>query len=286
MYRKILVPLDGSQLAEGALPYAEELAARLGSEIFLLAVANSAEAEDYHKRQLYISKVVEDTRKNIELLAGKSKVKKIQVEAGILVGQPAEQIADYAEKEHVSLIVMATHGQTGIKRWAMGGVAGKVIKEARKPVALIRSNTSVSALREKGILHKVLVLLDGSKESEAVIPCIEQLTVGIHADITLLQVVGKPYRLYADAQGYLERVASALENEGVIVASEVRVGSAADEVIKFAEETGTDMVAMTVKEKPGIGRWAIGSVAERVLHFGNTPVLLVRAPGASTYRIV
>jgi len=286
MYEKILVPLDGSILAEVALPYAEELAGRLGSEIILLSMAESTEAEDYHKRQIYISGVLEEARHHVEEYLEKPEGKAIKVEAGILVGDPAEEIVDYADRENISLIVMAAHGQSGIRRWAMGGVADKVVRAARKPVALIRAKGGKPAMREKGMLNKVLVLLDGSKESEAVLPYVEELASKLQTEVILLQVVGKPYRLYADAEGYLENVAGLLKDKGVNVKPEVRVGSAAEEIIKLADEVGTDMVAMTTHGRSGIGRWAIGSVAGRVLRWGNTPVLLVRTPGASTFRMV
>ena len=71
------------------------------------------------------------------------------------------------------------------------------------------------------------------------------------------------------------------KQKGVAVKSEVRLGIAAEEIIKLADETNT-MVAMSAHGRSGISRWALGSIADRVLHGGNTPVLLVRTPGAGT----
>ena len=170
MYEKILVPLDGSELAELALPYAEELAGRLGSEVNLLAVSRSAETESYHEHLIYIERMVEPTKRGAERYRKKPYEGAIKVESVVLVGHPAEEIVDYADKADIDLIVMATHGRSGIRRWALGSVADKVVRATKRPVALIRAKDARSDVREKGILNKALILLDGSKEGEAVIP--------------------------------------------------------------------------------------------------------------------
>jgi len=117
MYDKILVPLDGSDLAENALPYAEELAGTLGCEITLIHVSESR----YRKNK---------------------RSKKIEVSSVHLTGHVAEQIVDYAAKENNSLIVMTTHGRSGIRRWILGNVAAKVVRATDRPIALIRANLS------------------------------------------------------------------------------------------------------------------------------------------------
>lgn len=302
MYEKILIPLDGSELAEVALPYAEELAGRLGSEITLLAVAESEESQDYHKHQLYIQHLVEPTKRLAEKYLKKPGDKLIKVESTILTGHPADEIVAYADKEGSSLIVMATHGRSGIRRWSLGSVADKVVRAATQPVALIRAKGARPDVRERGILNRALVPLDGSKESEAIIPNIEELASKLDAEIILLQVLERAYHMWAggeasslipytdaemeplkaQAASYLEEVISLLNNKGIPTRPEVRVGSPAREIIKLADETDSDMVAMSTHGKSGFSRWAFGSVAEKVLHAGNTPLLLVRIPQAGT----
>jgi len=138
MYEKILVPLDGSELAEIALPYAEEMAVRLGSEITLLSVSETAEAPEYHKHQVYLDGVADSTKRGakryLEMPEGV-----IKVEQQIAVGQPAEEIMDYAEKQGIGLIIMATHGRSGIGRWTLGSVAEKVVRAGTTPVLLVRA---------------------------------------------------------------------------------------------------------------------------------------------------
>ncbi len=278
MYKKILVPLDISELSMVALPYAEQMAGRLGSEIILLSVSESAEAQDYHKHQMHVETIINTTKHNAERYLEKREGKEIKVESVILVGHPAEEIVDYADKEDIDLIVMATHGRSGIGRWTLGSVVDKVMRATKRPVALIRAKGARPDVREKGILNKALVPLDGSKEGEAVIPYIEELASGLKAEVLLLQV--GPSK--ADTEDYLEKVSDRLKSKGITTRFEVRVGDAAGEIIKLADELNADLVAMSTHGRSGIGRWALGSVAERVLNAGNTPLLLVRAPGAST----
>lgn len=276
MYARILVPLDGSELAEISLPYAEELAVRLGSEITLLSVSESHESESYNELLTYALKMAEFTKNEVERNLAKLAGKAIKVDSKILVGHPAEEIVDYVDKADIDLIVMATHGRSGIGRWALGSVADKVVRATKRPVALIRAKGARPDVREKGILNKALVPLDGSKESEAVIPYIEELASKLKTEVVLLQVV------VASVESYLEKVDSQLRGKGITVKSEVRFGSVAEEIIKLADEIHADVVAMSTHGQSGVSRWVFGSVANRVLHEGNTPLLLVRTPGART----
>ena len=296
MYEKILVPLDGSELAEVALPYAEELAGRLGSEGTLLYVSESAEDQYHRIPQFYMQEMAKATRRSAEGYLEKPEGKAIKVESTVLVGHPADEIVAYADREDIGLIVMATHGRSGIKRLALGSVAEKVVRTARQPVALIRAKGARPDVREKGMLNKALVSLDGSKESEAAIPYIEELASRLKGEVVLLQVVAQTHRvitggygtaqipyteeeivsLKTSAEDYLKTVASRLEGKGINTRSEVRVGTAAEEIIKLADELYVDMVAMSTHGHSGVSRWAFGSVADKVLHAGNTPLLLVR----------
>jgi len=296
MYEKILVPLDGSELAEVALPYAEELAGRLGSEVNLLAVSESAETESYHEHLMYIQRMVEPTKRGIEMYLEKPHGRAIKVDSGILVGHPAEEIVDYADKADIDLIVMATHGRSGVRRWVLGGVADKVVRATKRPVALIRAKDTRPEIREKGILNKVLVPLDGSKESEAVIPYIEELASKLEAEVVLLRILEVNYEIFQASQleqlesarvaakDYIEKTAAQLKQRGVAASTEFRevvVNATAEEIIKLADEIRVDLVAMSTHGRSGVSRWTFGSVADRVLHEGNTPLLLVRTPGAS-----
>jgi nucleotide-binding universal stress UspA family protein len=287
MYQRILVPLDGSELAEVAVPYAEELAGRLGGEIIVLHVCESPEDPNKNTHEVYV-----------ERTAGSMEQKGLKAKSALLFGHTAEQIVDFADSEDVGLIVMATHGRSGIRRWVLGNVAAKVIRATDRPVALIRAESGPPEVREEGILRRILVPLDGSKESEVVIPRIEALASQLKSEVVLLHIVAPTYFVYSipgetvqmpftpedmdrfrsKALGYLETVVKALESRGISARAEVAVGSAAEEIISLADEIDADAVAMSTHGRSGISRWAFGSTADKVLHAGNIPLLLVREP--------
>ncbi len=300
MYQRILVPLDGSELAEAALPYAEELAGRLGSEVVLIYVCESADEKHHRMHELYIQKMVEATKRGARRHLEKGQEKEAKVSSTLLVGNPAEQIVDYAEKEDVGLIIMVTHGRSGIRRWVLGSVAAKVARATTRPVALIRANGTSLKARKKVTISRVLLPLDGSKESEAAIPHVEELASKLKAEVVLLHVMAPTYFVYSipgetvemsfkpedierfreKAEHYLETVVSAFQKRGVNARVEVTLGAAAEEIIRLADEISADVVAMSTHGRSGIGRWAFGSIADKVLHAANTPVLLVRAQSA------
>jgi nucleotide-binding universal stress UspA family protein len=126
MYRRIVVPLDGSELAEVALPYAEGFAGKLGAEVVLIHVYESADEKHRRIHELYLQKIAEDTKRGVKkyLKKGQGEVK---VRSAVMAGHSAEQIVDYADKEDADLIIIATHGRSGIRRWVLGSVAAKVV---------------------------------------------------------------------------------------------------------------------------------------------------------------
>jgi nucleotide-binding universal stress UspA family protein len=302
MYEKILVPLDGSNLSEVALPYAEELAGQLGSEIILVYVTQLNQDPYKNLNQSYLQKIVEVTKARANRYSNKPGIgSTIEVKLVILSGHPAEKIVEYADAENIGLIVMATHGQSGIKRWALGSVADKVVRAVTKPVILIRAKGARPDVREKGILKKVLIPLDGSQAGEAIIPYIEELASRLKIKVILFQVLARGYATVnnyipltdqqiesdkAFATAYLNNIGARLKEMSTAsdieerLSVEIRFGNAAERIIQFADEMQVDLVAMTTHGRSGVKRQVFGSVAERVLHEGNTPLLLVRSPGA------
>ncbi|MDD5288246.1 MAG: universal stress protein [Dehalococcoidales bacterium] len=298
MYEKILVPLDGSQIAEVALPYAEELAVRLGSEVTLLYVNEQNDDSYRHMHEFYMEKTVEAVKHDSEAYAQNSgKPTPVRVRATILSGNPAERIVEYADKENIGLIVMSTHGRSGIKHWTIGSVAEKVVRATSKPVALIRAKGTRPAVREKGLLTKILVPLDGSKEGETAIPYAEELSSRLKAEITFLQVLATGYQAMTESGGayiaysesqmesfkryaltYLNPIAVRLKNKGISTKVETRLGDSAEEIISLAGESKADVVIMSTHGRSGFSRWVFGSVADKLIHGGNTPLILVRMP--------
>jgi nucleotide-binding universal stress UspA family protein len=306
MFKRVLVPLDTSNLAEIALPYAEELAIKLGSEIILLHVRTSADTPDKPEHSAYLSRITGETEQKIKQAAARTPGKKLKIDSAVIgspdiITHPAEEILDYAERENISLIVIATHGKTGIRRWALGSTANNVARASKCPVLLIRAAAGIS-----GDIHlnNILVPLDGSNHSEAVLTYIENLASRLKARVSLLNVVEPPFHIYPFYEGtgyfssggvirvpytdeeikpmrevaekYVKGINNELKTKEIEAVYEVRKGSPAEEIIKAEEEMRPDMVAMSTHGHSGFGRWDHGSIADKVLHAGKTPLLLVR----------
>ena len=143
MYRKILVPLDGSELAEKALVEAEQLARMLGSEIILFEVVPFMPI--YGSPELVTPLIVDEKQKEsveayLAKVAGGLKQKGFNVSSMVKTGQQvALEIIDFAKERGVDLIIMCTHGRSGITRWVLGSVTLKVLTRAETPILLIRA---------------------------------------------------------------------------------------------------------------------------------------------------
>ncbi len=278
MYKKIVVPLDGSPLAEVALPYAEEVAGKIGSDIVLLTVLASEEPDDYLAHQNYAGKIVDITKRQVDKYSENTGNKSIKVGTATRTGNPAEGILDYVEKGNMCLIVMATHGRSGVGRWAVGSVADKVVRSTtRQPLLLIRAKGAHPDVRAKRILKKGLIPLDGSTTSEAVIPYFSEAARSLQMELTLLRVITKNNGSFAAADAYLGDWCRQLEEKGITVKYEVRSGSPAEQIIDLADELASDLVIMSTRGQSGINLWSLGSVTQKVLLGGNTPLLLIRA---------
>ncbi len=153
------------------------------------------------------------------------------------------------------------------------------------------------------MFERILVPLDGSKVGEAALPVVKELVSKLSpvqkVEVTLLQVITSlthwvvageagaaiPYTekelvsIKEESQAYLDKAGEDLRSKGAIVKTRVSVGNAAQEIIKACEEIPCDVVAMSAHGRTGLGRWAFGSVTDKVLRGGTVPVLLVRAPG-------
>jgi len=294
MYEKILVPLDGSMASEEVLPYAQEMAGRLGSEVTLICVTESAKGMYDHMWQGYLNKTLAAVKQGARQYIPQDEERDIRIKSNLLSGDPADEIVGFADTENVGLILMSARGQSGgDTRWNIGSVAIKVLRATTKPVGLIRIKGTPPDLRD--IERRVLIPLDGSKCAEQIIPYVKKFAAMRQAKIILLQVMGASYGMQSaegftvinyetaemdgiknNAQRYLSGVENEMKKEGLNIQTEIRVGNAADEIIKIADDMNITIIAMTTHGRSGISRWAFGSVTNRVLQGGYHPMLIVR----------
>lgn len=301
MYKKILIPVDGSNLAHVAIPYAERIAAAFGSTITIMYVSHSLEDSHSNMHKLYLEKMVEVIKSEISNYIDKPPRKMITVESATVVGDPAQEIVDFADKQNTNLIVMSTHGRTGVTRWALGSVADRVLRATKRPVALIRVRSAEPKVLGKRLISKILVALDGSERSEIIIPYIQNLAWRIKADVILLHVLeptygfqkagGFHYDIYSKKQeesmvlfykDYLNGIADKFRKRTIATRYQIRFGNAAETIIDYADKIGADFIAMATHGRSGVSRWVLGSATERVLRMGHTSLFLVRTPRART----
>jgi len=290
MWKKILVPLDGSDLAELALPYAQELAGAFNSELILLHVSEPSEQEYLHMHQLYLDKIAVQTKKLVE-----------KVTPLVISGKPAEAIVKFTEKNDIRLIVMASHGSSGIIPWATGGIADKVIDATGVPLLLIKATKPWRKTKEKHLISSILLPLDGSETGEAAITRVKELKSRLEAEVILLEVVpegrhlrtigGLDYILYpeqeletfkAEAREYLDKVYERLQRGKGELKVEIRSGDVAKEILNFAREKRASLIAISSHGHSGMTKWVFGSTAQKVIQDSPIPVLVVKAaPGAA-----
>jgi nucleotide-binding universal stress UspA family protein len=150
-YRRILVPVDGSDLAARALPEADRMARLFGAELHVLrVVADLVEKNLHHVPEALVGQVAAYTEQFVNQEIQRVNAQQSEVAAGlsrdvvrvvpvVIVGDPATAILDYAESAEIDLIVMSTHGRTGVSRMLYGSVAERVLHSARCPVLIVRA---------------------------------------------------------------------------------------------------------------------------------------------------
>ena len=304
MYKKILIPLDGSELSELVIPYTIELAGRLNSEITFLIVCDKDDKQPISASREYIMRIAGNVREQVNKKQDSAgtgeKTDTITVNGELRTGYPAEEILEYVEENAVDLIVMTTHGYSGIKRWALGSTADKVLRKSAVPVLLVRAGTASAIDFEKRKNDKIIVFLDGSGFAESVLDYVEAVCgdAAESTDIVLLRVAEIPdvpdyfppnipvtpeefmreaeKHLKLFAQKYLSSVEKRLKERGFQTSTVVLTGNPADEVLKYTMDQPGSLIAMSTHGRSGITRWVYGSVAERVVSEASNPILLVR----------
>jgi nucleotide-binding universal stress UspA family protein len=296
MFEKILLPLDGSELAEIALPYAEELAKAFGSEIILYHAHPEEHQHQEHMHHVYLQSAAASVQDSIR--RAQPKAAAVNVTTKVEVGEPAGNICSLVETNHVGLIIMTAVSASGLKVGKMlGSVTDHVCRTVPIPVLLIRPQNVRRTGEEKRLISRLLIPLDGSDLSRLALPVGEELAGKLKADVTLFQMA-RMIRLYDDGSGFSSYVnytefeeaektrvsvaMTVLENDlkqkGLHASSIVTSGfDAAGEILEVGKKVRADMVVMSTHGRSGPSRWVLGNVAERVLRHGETPLLLVRA---------
>jgi nucleotide-binding universal stress UspA family protein len=302
MYTKILVPLDGSELAEGVLPYVRSLAGELKLPVTLLQVIDPETISIFSAPHIgryfdTVAAALKDESNAYLKKVAYSLATLPKVDCAIEMGQPPETIVAKAAEDRGILIAMATHGRSGIQRWIMGSVADKVLHATSNHLLLVRPRGEPTMINQAAPIKSIVIPLDGSGLAETILPHAIELAQKLEAEIILLRAYTLPAsidsitdeyvpnfeelnaQLRSEAKDYLDAKVQELKGKGIDKVSGILVaGHGAAEIIDFAKKTPDNIVAMCTHGRSGVGRWVLGSVTERVVKNSGDPVLVIRAP--------
>jgi nucleotide-binding universal stress UspA family protein len=288
MYARIVVPLDGSELSERVLPYVKHLATVFGASVELV---KAIETEDIPED--VVTEIRQEGTSHLEHIAA-TFPEQLTTSCTVESGHAAEVILHAADAQDGTLIVMATHGYSGLQRWLLGSTAHKVVQAANSPVLLIPTGTTGNSGEELVTFDKFIVPLDGSTLAELILPYVVTLCKALDMEMILVRAYnprfpGATIRMHEvsqivhdAAENYVTEKARQLKNEGVKqVSCQVLRGIPAEQITDFALATPKSLTAMCTHGKHGVGRWVLGSVTDAVIHSSQEPVLVFRAPGTN-----
>ncbi|HEX8036734.1 MAG TPA: universal stress protein [Ktedonobacterales bacterium] len=320
MFNHIVVPLDGSERAEQALPIAARIASKGGGVVTLLRVVDVQEWYGPYfvptgggmmpsggwTPSSGMNEGREVAEAYLKGMAASPTLLAVQTSVMVRDGAAAHVILEEIELQHADLVVMGSHGRTGLSRWALGSVAEHVARHATVPVLILHENSS--PLIDLSQPLRMLVPLDGSARARAALaPAIElliSLRAPASAEMHLVMVVApyvveetdSSYTLMLEgARSYLTGVAEDVRQEAAgriplsVTWSVATDNDFADGIIQVAENRRSiegaqstegpgsfDLIAMATHGRTGIARWALGSVGEHVFHGTRLPFLIVR----------
>lgn len=309
-YSRIILPLDESGVSEQAIPFARSLALSLSLPMTLVEAVepdSPAITQSLNSGRRWMEPARQRharAQEYLEVIAARLEEDGIRTDAATPNLEPASGIVDVASRDKDSLIVMASHGRTGIARWWMGSVADKVLQMANNPVLVIRASQGITPGAGR-LPTRLVVPLDGSDMAELALPHVAYLAGRLRIPVTLLQATPteEEYFRYAAAgagisppaapsspsiselvqsikvetQGYLEDRVSLLKEQGVAdLDVELAQGNPAEAIVDRVASDEGSIVVMTTHGRSGVSRMMLGSVAERVVRQSSCPVLLIR----------
>lgn len=279
MFERILVPLDGSKRAERILAECGPILDRPGSRIFLLRVPDTPGV--YPSAEISMDRlrktVLEEAESYLARMKEHLEKRGLNVTTMIREGNPAERILEESARWKISLVLMSTHGRTGVRRWVFGSVTEKVIRAAEAPVLIYRSFPERDVLDTlTGMkVDDILLPIDESNASMKAVPYAARLAAEFGAGVHVLHVVDRE-QARAPATRHVGRAVRELTDAGVVAAPVERTGNAAAEILDACHDLGAGLIVLTTHGRSGVSRWTCGSVTEKVLRAAETPLLIVR----------
>lgn len=297
MYKRIVVPLDGSTLAEQILPVVKLLASAFHSEVQLLHVVEPLPGDLALLAETRTVQTSAEVHRRVEayLETRSESLKQEGVSAVPLLteGNPIASILEEAQKEPGTLIAMTTHGRSGLLHWVLGGVTERVLQASTNPLLILRSQQP-DVYTPLTKLDSVIVPLDGSDQAEQVLPHVSSLSQALGLSVTLVRAtpISTEYHPFLEpllslygslstqldeqAAWYLYQVSQQLREKGVVhVEERVLHGHPAVAIIDLARGTAGNLVVMASQGYTGSRPWRLGGVTSLVAKHSGDPVLVI-----------
>ncbi|WP_254768991.1 universal stress protein [Salinilacihabitans rarus] len=285
MYRRILVPVDGSACATAALEYAAAVAADVGATVHVVHVVDPTPEGDDRLAPDDLAAFDEAGASLLETSVERAERAGAAAVAEACRGEPGPAILEQASERDADLIVVGTHGRSGIRRFFLGSVAEHVLRGADVPVVTVREGTAEAASWPP---ERVVVATDGSEFARTALEEAVAVAAECDATVSLLSVVDatdpgfdiRPARtrerLETAARDRVDDAAARARDAGApAVETVVRFGVVFEEIVAFADERDADLVAVGTRGRGGVGRTLLGSVAERIVRGAPVPVVTV-----------
>ena len=298
------MPIDGTEVSEGILPWVSRIAGQADAHLVLLTAVDPDSIEyppagpsGQPDWGMFRDQVEENSRTHaqdaLQAVVEQLRIRGVSAEGRATLGNPAEEIVRVSEDEGCRLIAMSTHGRNLIGRSILGSVTDRVLHSANVPVLTITPDRARMYHEEGTTLNTVVIPLDGSELAELALPYAEELATALSLEVLLVRVARTDhpsfsYEEFADqmldfttglleeAARYLEAVSEGLKNKGLTVRLRVLRGAPAPALLDLAHETPRNIIAMTTHGRTGLTRWMMGSVAGALIRGSGDPVLVVR----------
>jgi nucleotide-binding universal stress UspA family protein len=292
MYETIVVPTDGSEYAERAAEHAAAVARAFDATVHVVSVVDEDAATSVFERDAVDDETRERLREEGEraIRTTRAALGDVErVESALVEGHATESIVGYADEVDADLLVMGTHGRTGVDRYVAGSVTERVLRRTHVPVLTVRD---LEAARSLEAYENVLVPTDGSDDADvAVEHALALAAVGgatVHAvnvvDVSSLAASAGEApatelleRFEAAGEEATNEVARRAREAGLAAATAVLKGSPGHALLEYVEDEAIDLVAMGTTGRTGLDRYLLGSTTERVVRHAEAPVLAVNA---------
>jgi nucleotide-binding universal stress UspA family protein len=295
MFEHIVVPLDGSSLAECVLPHVVAFASAFESEVTLLRVLErSKRGQRVPIDPVHWHIAEAQSASYLEEVAGRLNAEGVETRRVTLDGAAAERVIEYADQQDVDLIVLSSHGRSGLSGWNVSSVVQKIILRAFRSALIVRAYMPIEHRTGRLRYRRLLVPLDGSQRAECVLPVAAALARGHDAELLLAHVVRRPEmprrtspteedieladrlveRNREEVSAYLQDLRTQLPLDAdscLLVSDDVAVA-----LHELADSQHADLVILSAHGYSGAPRWSYGSVATSFIGYGSTPLLIVQ----------